>query len=216
MSMRISSRMPFQGWSACRPRWLGSVITNRPIAVWRSASAKGWKKCARRERPGDCTTVHDDCWRTAKWGGRARLQRVSRPAPAFRLRLAAIRRGQSRPRPHSRPTTRAAAGTNRNHIGYTSRRGDQGISAQGTRTFFAAGTKSGIQAKHADRLWLNSRPPERLNECTRYELGRFGSPRTPRSRKGTWAVKGERQLARYVHLYREGHRSRRLRGLSLR
>ena len=47
-STRTSSRMPCPIWSACRRRWPGSSIISRPIAVWRSGSASGWR------RYGDC------------------------------------------------------------------------------------------------------------------------------------------------------------------
>src|ERR1017187_4692622 len=59
----------------------------------------------------------------------------------------------------------------------------------------------------------SSSAAECVNRRARYESARLGSPRTARLPKGHVGRESERQLARYVHLCREGRRSRGLRGL---
>jgi hypothetical protein len=103
-----------------------------------------------------------------------------------------------------------------NHIGYTNRRGDQGLSTPRTRTVLRHWSEAWNTRETRRPAPAHPRPPERLNQRSRYELARLGSPRTPRLPKGHVGREGERQPARHVHFCREGHRSRRLRGLSLR
>ena len=74
-------------------------------------------------------------------------------------------------------------------MGYTDRRGDPGIPAQRLERFFANGTKSGMQAKHADRLRLML---GRLNAATSardMNLPGLDLHELHGGRKGTWAVK---------------------------
>lgn len=77
----------------------------------------------------------------------------------------------------------------RNDIGYTGPSGDRAFRHKGLERFFATGNKSGIQAKHAERLRLIL---GRLNVATGpwdmalpglnlHELGG--------NRQGTWSVK---------------------------
>ena len=65
----------------------------------------------------------------------------------------------------------------------------RGFQHKGLERFFAAGTKSGIQARHADRLRLIL---GRLNAATSardMNLPGLGLHELRGSRKGTWAVK---------------------------
>ena len=75
-----------------------------------------------------------------------------------------------------------------NHIGYTSGVAIKGFRHKGIERFFATGTKSGIQAKHADRIRLIL---GRLNASTSardMNLPGLDLHELRGSRKGTWAV----------------------------
>jgi proteic killer suppression protein len=92
----------------------------------------------------------------------------------------------------------------------------KGFRHKGLERFFATGAKAGIQAKHAQRLRLilgrlNASTSERDMNLPGLDLHELRG-----ARKGTWAVKVSGNLARHVHLRRQGHGSRGLRGLPLR
>ena len=77
----------------------------------------------------------------------------------------------------------------RNDIGYTSGLAIKGFRHKGLERFFATGAKSGIQARHADRLRLilgrlNVSTSARDMNLPGLDLHELRGPR-----KGTWAVK---------------------------
>src|ERR1039457_2178203 len=63
-----------------------------------------------------------------------------------------------------------------NHIGYTCRRGDQGVSTQRNRTVLHHRNQVGNSSETRGPAPPHPRPPELLNQRARYELARLGSP----------------------------------------